>query len=285
MLAKKGLLVRLSVRQWIARKLDKAVTEQVAIHNQSATDAGRYHKSLLPSGEALRNIHQKTTLIRKLFYANTLPWTLEGIHLLPSKNYMDFMTMFKREKAEWLQLCDTFFNEYASMTASAKISLGKMYNKDDYPPLYVVQGRFDIDMEVSNVPQDDFRVEGISDEEMKNICKEVEARVTNASAAAMKEAWERLYNRVHHMHEKLSDPKAVFRDTLVENTREICEVLKRLNFNDDPNLENLRQEVEISLANHHPDALRNDPDLRRDKSEEAKAIMAKMKAFMGSNNG
>ena len=87
------------------------------------------------------------------------------------------------------------------------------------------------------------------------------------------------------MAEKLDDPKAVFRDTLVENTREICSVLTRLNFTDDPNLEAMRQEVEQSLTKHHPDALRNDPDLRRDKAAEAKAIMAKMGAFMGANNG
>ena len=38
-----------------------------------------------------------------------------------------------------------------------------------------------------------------------------------------------------------------------------------------------------SLANNHPESLRNDPDLRRDKAAEAKAIMDKMGAFMGGN--
>jgi len=36
------------------------------------------------------------------------------------------------------------------------------------------------------------------------------------------------------------------------------------------------------LVNNHPDSLRNDPDLRRDKAAEAKDIMAKMGAFMGA---
>ena len=83
------------------------------------------------------------------------------------------------------------------------------------------------------------------------------------------------------MAEKLADPKAIFRDTMIENTRELCALLPRLNFADDPNLEAMRQEVEQSLAGNHPDALRNDPDLRRDKAAEAKAIMDKMRAFMG----
>jgi hypothetical protein len=78
----------------------------------------------------------------------------------------------------------------------------------------------------------------------------------------------------------LADPKAIFRDSLVDNIKEQCALLSRLNFMDDPNLEAMRQHVEGSLIKH-PDALRNDPDLRRDTAAEAKAIMDKMSVFMG----
>jgi len=67
---------------------------------------------------------------------------------------------------------------------------------------------------------------------------------------------------------------------MVDNAREICALLPRLNFTDDPNLESMRQEVEASLIKH-PDALRNDPDLRRDTAAQAKQIMDKMSVFMG----
>jgi len=67
----------------------------------------------------------------------------------------------------------------------------------------------------------------------------------------------------------------------VENAREICDMLPRLNFNDDPNLEAMRRQVEASLIKH-PDALRNDPILRRDTAADAKAIMDKMSIFMGA---
>jgi hypothetical protein len=83
------------------------------------------------------------------------------------------------------------------------------------------------------------------------------------------------------MAEKLADPKAIFRDSMLENTREICALLPRLNFTDDPNLEAMRQQVEASLLKH-PEALRNDPDLRHDTAVEAKKIMDAMGAFMGT---
>jgi len=237
---------------------------------------------LLPMNDALNNIHQKSTLIRKKFYTNTLPWGIEGTMMLPSANYLNFMTEFRKEKADWESLVDTFYHEYPRLHADAQRFLGNLYNRNDYPALHDIQRKFKMDMAVFPVPSNDFRV-SIGDAELERIQQDVEARVENSAQQAMKEAWQRLYDRVKHMAEKLADPKAVFRDTLVENTKEVCSILSRLNFADDPDLETMRQQVEGSLANNHPESLRNDPDLRKNKAEEAKAIMDKMGAFMGGN--
>ena len=281
-LSDKALLVQLNISQWTARKYDKRATEQVAQQNGSASQAGRYNKSLLPMNDALNNIHQKSTLIRKKFYTNTLPWGIEGTMMLPSANYLNFMTEFRKEKADWELLLDTFYHEYPRLHADAQRFLGNLYNQADYPELHDIQRKFSMDMAVFPVPSNDFRV-SIGNAELEKIQQDVEARVENSAQQAMKEAWQRLYDRVKHMAEKLADPKAVFRDTLVENTKEVCSILSRLNFADDPDLETMRQQVEGSLANNHPESLRNDPDLRKNKAEEARAIMDKMGAFMGGN--
>jgi hypothetical protein len=97
----------------------------------------------------------------------------------------------------------------------------------------------------------------------------------------MKDVWQRLYDKVKHIEERLANPSAVFRDTMLENARELCELLPRLNFADDPTLEQMRREVEQKLVSYHPDALRNDPDLRRDTAAKAKEIMDRMSVFMG----
>ena len=283
-LSDKALLVQLSISQWTARKYDKKATEQVASANNAAVQSGRYNKSLLPMNDFLSNVHQKSTLIRKKYYANTLPWGIDGTQILPSANYLSFMTDFRKEKYEWQMVVNSFLSEYMRLKTHARVSLNTLYHEADYPSQHEVASKFNMDMSIMPVPDGDFRVD-VAEEELARITADVERRVVDASQNAMKEAWNRLHDRVKHMAEKLDDPKAVFRDTLVENTREICSVLTRLNFTDDPNLEAMRQEVEQSLTKHHPDALRNDPDLRRDKAAEAKAIMAKMGAFMGANNG
>lgn len=276
----RALLVQLSISQWTARKYDKRVTKQVADTNGTTMSAGRYNKSLLPMNDLLDHVHKKATSIRTKFYANTLPWGIEGTQILPSANYLNFMTEFRREKSEWQVLVNNFVDNYDQLKADAQRILGAIYDPADYPSSGEIKQKFHMDMAVYPVPSTDFRV-SIASDELTRIQQDVERRVADAQNIAMKEVWTRLYDRVKHMADKLADPKAIFRDSMIENAREICAILPRLNITDDPNLEALRQEVEMGISNHHPDALRNDPDLRRDTAAQAKEIMDKMSVFMG----
>ena len=276
----RALLVQLSVSQWTARKYDKKATQEVASSHGVQSAVGRYNKSLLPMNDLLDRVHKKTTHVRTKFYENTLPWGIEGTMMLPTSNYLQFMTDFRKEKSEWQYLVDQFVGNYDQLRLDAKRLLGSLYNDADYPDEGDIARKFKMDMAIFPVPSTDFRV-SIASDELTRIQQDVERRVQEAQTVAMKEVWDRLYDRVKHMAEKLADPKAIFRDTMVENTKELCALLPRLNFMDDPNLEALRLQVEGALLKH-PEALRNDPDLRRDTAAEAKAIMDKMSVFMGA---
>ena len=275
----RALLVQLSVSQWTARKYDKKVTQDIAIANHTTMDAGRYNKALLPMNDSLDNVHKKTTYIRTKFYDNTLPWGIEGTMMLPTANYLNFMTEFRREHNEWEHLVNVFLIDYPTLVDNAKRVLNTMYNDDDYPSVDVIKDKFKMDMAIFPVPSTDFRVQ-IASDELTRIQQDVEVRVKQAQQKAITEVWTRLYDRVKNMADKLADPKSIFRDTLVENLREQCNMLSRLNFTDDPNLETMRQQVEDGLLKH-PEALRNNPDLRSDTALEAKSIMDKMSVFMG----
>jgi hypothetical protein len=276
----RALLVQLSVSQWTARKYDRRATKQVADANNTTMDAGRYNKALLPMNDLLDNVHKKTTYIRQKFYDNTLPWGIEGTMMLPTANYLSFMSEFRKEKSEWNTLVGNFVQNYDQLKRDAQRILGSLYDPADYPMSSEIRHKFNMDMAIFPVPSADFRV-SIGSDELTRIQQDVERRVQEAQSKAMTEVWQRLFDRVKHMAEKLADPKAIFRDSMIENAREICALLPRLNFTDDPKLEALRQEVEGKLIKH-PDALRNDPDLRRDTAAEAKRIMDAMGAFMGA---
>lgn len=276
----KALLVQLNISQWTGRKFDKRATKEIAQSHNTIEQVGRYNKVLLPANDLLANVHKKSSVIRTEYYRNTLPWATDGSQLLPTSNYLAFMQDFRKHKADWEHLVAQFIDAYSDLKVQAQQILGSLYNESDYPPVDDIRHKFGIDMAVMPVPSNDFRVE-VADAELQRIQQDVESRVQQASEKAMQDVWQRLYDRVHHMAEKLADPKAIFRDSMVENAREICALLPRLNFSENPDLEQMRMEVEQKLACHHPDALRNDPDLRRDTAAEANQILSAMGAFMG----
>jgi hypothetical protein len=279
-LSDRALLVQLNISQWTARKYDKKATKQVADDNGVVETVGRYNKSLLPMNDQLELVHRKANSIRAKFYSNTLPWGIEGTQLLPTANYLEFMTDFRKEKGEWQWLTQTFCMNYEAYIDDARRTLGPLFNTDDYPHPSRIETKFKMDLAVFPVPTTDFRVK-LSSHELDSIRNDVERRVQEASASAMKDVWQRLYDKVKHIEERLANPSAVFRDTMLENAQELCALLPRLNFADDPQLETMRQEVEQKLVSYHPDALRNDPDLRRDTAAKAKEIMDRMAVFMG----
>ncbi len=279
MLNDRALLVSLSISQWTARKLDKKATKEVADINRASTSAGRYNKSLLPLNDLLANVHQKTGVIREKFAKNTLPWGVDGTRILPSANYLQFMQDFRKEKSEWQSLVNTFLDNYEYLVAEAKRWLGDLYDEKDYPSKESIIGKFSMDMGIFPVPSNDFRVE-LSSDELTRIQEDLEARMTSIQQEAMNDCWHRLYKHVEHITEKLSDPKNIFRDSMIENARETCDLLTRLNISEDPNLEAMRQAVERKLLDHHPDTLRNDLDVRQDTAEEARKIMDAMSVFM-----
>lgn len=279
MLNDRALLVSLSISQWAARKLDKKATKEVADINRASTSAGRYNKSLLPLNDLLANVHQKTGVIREKFAKNTLPWGIDGTRILPSANYLTFMQDFRKEKGEWQSLVQNFLDNYEDLVDEAKRWLGDLYDEKDYPARDKIVEKFNMDMAILPVPTNDFRVE-LSSDELSRLQEEMEGRMATVQQEAMMDAWGRLYKHVQHIAEKLADPKGIFRDSMVENAQETCDLLTRLNIADDPNLEAMRREVEAKLISHHPDSLRNDPDLRQDTAEEARKIMDLMGSFM-----
>lgn len=279
-LSDRALLVQLNISQWTARKLDKKATREVADSNGASRDSGNYNKKLLPMSDSLANIHTMTGDLRREFYANTLPWGLENTHMLPTSNYLSFMTTFRKRKAEWEQCVSRFLLDYPSLQHSAQRFLGGLYDKADYPDVNDLRSKFKIDMVVLPVPSNDFRVQ-LADDELSGIHADIQRRVEESSGLAMKEAWQRLYSQVKLMSERLGNTEGRLYDSLFDNAIELCRLLPRLNFSDDPNLEAMRQEVETKLVGHSKEAIKGSPVLRKQVADEAADIMARMGAFMG----
>ena len=114
--------------------------------------------------------------------------------------------------------------------------------------------------------------------EVDRIRERIESRVKKATDTAMNDLWERLYQSVSRMAERLDNTDKVFRDSLVNNLCSLTELLPRLNVTDNPNLETMRREIEGKLWQTSPASLRTDTTARKKTAHEAKNIMA---GYMG----
>lgn len=68
--------------------------------------------------------------------------------------------------------------------------------------------------------------------------------------------WVRLRDAVSKLSAKLHDTEAIFRDSIISNLRDICELIPRLNFTGDADLEYFAAKVISDLGTLDPEDLR-----------------------------
>ncbi len=280
-LHQKAMLVGLAIHGWQARKYDRRISAEVSVAHAATQNAGRYNKHLLPQAAAsYEAVHKKGREFRTFYYDNTLPWSKDGQRILPTKNYEQFAEGVRRFKREYKLLTEDFLREYPVLKEDARILLNGMFNEADYPQVEEMRGKFWIDLETLPFPTaEDFRV-NLAGNEVDRIRREIEERVRMELDKAGKDLWNRLRTAVDNMILRLSSPESKFHDTLVGNIRDIVDLIPRLNFVEDANLEAVRAKCAETLVVHNPQVLREDVGVRSLVAAQAKEISAMMDAYM-----
>lgn len=276
-LSEKGLLVNLKISQWTGRKYDKKVTQQIE-KDHNARNAGQFNKILIAEDE-LKKIQSISKSLRTFLHENTLPWGDNGDRLLPATNYFEFINASREFKNKFEKAVTVFIGEYPALKEGAKHRLNGMFREGDYPTVAKMQTKFNI--EISYMPisdTKDFRVE-VGAEEVNKLRTLIESEINNRIMGTMKDIWMRIHETVGHMVEKLSDKDAKFKNSLVENIYDLIDVLPRLNFTNDRNINDTINTMKNLLVD--PEALRTNTNLRDTKAKEAKAILDKVSDFLG----
>lgn len=288
-LTEKAMLAGLNIAQWSARKHDKRVSDKVARDHETSADAGRYNKTLIAK-DALGEISSLANEARSHHYTNTLPWGDNGVRILPAANYWDYVQAQRVYKERFGAAVHAFSDNYPDYVAEAQCRLKKLFNHGDYPLPDELAAKFHYEIAFSPLPDaNDFRV-SLGENEETHIRAEIERRMTRATEAAMRDLWQRVFDAVSHMRDRLGrydvDPAGrvqnPFRDTLVGNLRDLAELLPKLNVLGDPALDDMRRRLVSSLCVHDAQDLRDDASLRRDVARGADEILADMAGYVGA---
>lgn len=272
-LTKSAMLVCLSLSSWSGRKHDHKLSESVAKSKNAERDRARVHK-LLVSKEAIDPTQRIVNAWRNWHYDNTMPWIRGAHQLLPVMNFEQYSAESRDWKKKYDEAADKFVEVYPREIERAKKELGGMFNPFDYPSVNDMRRRFRVTIDILPVPTSgDFRVD-VGQREVKRMQKLIERAVKARVNAAMDSIWRRLYDAIAHMQTKLKDPEAKFKNSLVDNIRELTNLLPRLNVTGDANLTKMIAEAKKNLCETNPEVLRDD-DIERDKVAKKAATILK----------
>ena len=278
----KAMLIKLSISQWTARRFDRKATNDVIQKYNAKSEAGRFNKMLVDL-DSVKTYQRAANDARTFHYSNTLPWLDDESRILPAANYLEYSKKMRDLKAAFEKAVDQFIDDYPRLIEKAERDLNGLFNAADYPKAGDLKGKFDFSVGVVPVPdKDDFRV-SLTQAEVDRIKVDIEKRVSDNIHAAVKDCWSRLYRVVDHMAKKLKDSKAVFRDSLVNNISDLCDLLPRLNLTNDPELDKLSKEVGAALGTLDPEILRKYELERKMAADRAGEILKKMGSYVGDD--
>ena len=216
----------------------------------------------------------------------TLPWDDNGYRVLPSAAYIDHTEKMRELSNRFTPAVDALAREFGNLVEQAKVRLGGLFRPEDYPAPDELRSKFSFETKVMPLPDaGDFRVT-LGDEEKERIKKQITAAVEASLQVASRDLWQRLYEAVSHLAERLKAYKVTddgvehpFRDSVVTNLVKLVDVLPKLNVTGDPELERLGAQVRASLL-VDPQELRRSESIRTDTAKKAAEIAHIMGAYM-----
>jgi len=278
-IATSAMQVELNISCWTARKLDKKVSEEVDTAKNTKVKAGNYHKHLLAGNPHLDAVVKYAAKVRLWNTQQTIPWSDSGTRIVTMENL--FNGGYKRQlddhKIEFERLAANFINIYPTLISAAAFQLGDLFDRDEYPEVEKIAHKFKFNYSLIPIPTSgDFRID-IAEQAKAELVADYERQFTERLNNAMRDVWDRLYDCLSHMSERLASDdegkRKVFHGTLLTNAQELITLLSRLNVTNDPKLEQARRDLQAALVNTDISSLKDSDYVRENVKSKVDDIL------------
>jgi hypothetical protein len=282
-----AMLTSLSIGLFNPKKTDRTVTREVLLSKNASHNAGAFVKNILPE-ESIKPIQSEAAALRTWFYQNTLPWGDDAVRLLPVAQWDKFSDEMRARLASLNSLFDNFCNSYEQHRDKAILQLGALANPADYPPLNEVRSKFYVKVAYHPMPDShDFRLDDMPEGAIAQIKADTDLRVAEAINEARNDLYTRLAERLQHIVSRMAETNKKREGTrihasLIENLRDLCELIPNLNVTKDGELEKLRVRAMQEIGVYDIDEVRDNADVRAELKSKAEDILAVM-GFGGNN--
>lgn len=278
-IATSAMLVSVSISCWSAKKIAKKESEELTNAKSASKRAAQVQKNLLADDARLTTVNKYAAEIRNWLAVTTLPWSDSGMRLVTTKQFMDFKADLDARKAQFEVLVNDFVAMYPTLISAQAFKLGSMFDRNEYPSQADIAAKFSLTYSFMPVPEaGDFRVD-IAEDIRKDLEEQYAKDYAASVEAVNKDLWDRLKTVLDKMSDRLGSDAGgknkIFRDTLVENALEVCDMLGVLNVTGDAQLEAVRKEVQQTLLGVTADDLRKSEATRKDVKAQVESILDK----------
>lgn len=274
-----SVMVEMNISVWTANKIDKSATDKVVSDNLAVQNAAQVRKNLMAGTSMRKDIADYAAGCRLWHNTRTLPWADKGARLLATSLFMDYKAEANVRRATFDKMVDNFMVQYPSLVQTANNYLGTLFNAEDYPSPDNVREKFGFRLVFSPVPEaGDFRLQ-VAEQDLNDLRQQYEESFNLRLSDAMREPWDRLHKLIAGMSEKLTDAdgedenKKRYHDTLITNAQSLCGMLTHLNITKDPQLEQARRDLELTMLGADIDAIKESPEVRKGMKDKLDAIL------------
>ena len=281
-----AMLATLRITRWGANRTDKEASAEVAASTGANPRSVRVVKKLIPE-EYTRKINAGATKARTAFYRYTLPWLDNGTRILPVELYSQFMAEFVPAKNEFDSAVHEFVTDLDAIYLASEQDLKTLYKAGEMPSADEVKRMFSIRCPVQpfSSPEGfkDFRVK-LSEEAISVMQEDFKREMNEQLREALLSAYKRIGETVGKMVTNLAEygqpipgskKRRFFHESMIQNVRDMADVLKGLNITNDPTLDEIADEILCELTVYDADDLKSDDELRESVRQSAEKIMEK----------
>ena len=158
-LATSGMLVSTDVNVWSATKQNREISNDICKDKRASEKAGKFVQNLLAGNDRHHAIKLYRATIDNWQRRKTFQWN-KGQSYIFAIDFEDYMKEWNEHKAEFERLVENFCLQYphiVSKMAFDNSGQGEMFDRNLYPSVEEVMGKFGCELYVSEVPECDPR--------------------------------------------------------------------------------------------------------------------------------
>ena len=288
LLKNKALTVRLTRKKMNRNKMDRDLSTLLQ-EMKEVTDKSslRVNKSLFPK-EATDKYQKVITEAAKYFYRTTTPWDDKGWRLLSIDIYKDFIKTMKGHTRSFREAVMDFIDGFEGNIEAMKPVLGDAFRMDDYNEFFLggkvnreaLLEKFNLEVEYGTVSDADDLRACLTETDREVIAAHITEKNNEKFAKSQEHLITILHEHIMAIHERLSQEENIFRDTLIGNLEDLCDLIPKMNIANDQAINALAAEAKAKLCSWAPATLRDDTKKRADVADEAGKILGNMKGLI-----